>query len=173
MIAITCKTIPSFRSKSIGPLLGEIYMAKVKTPHKRHIGQERVKLVTKRLADHWRDNQRKWRGGCVGQYTPSPPHLPLQLCCPLNPSISISLANVTSAGSNVATATTSAAATATTSTTLVRGRGKTFFLFISPLLLSLFAPRSLLRSLLGLLLSRMPLLLLLLLLLLALPPPRR
>ena len=42
MIAIVCKAISSIKSKSIGPLLGEIYMAKVKTPHKCHIGQERV-----------------------------------------------------------------------------------------------------------------------------------
>jgi hypothetical protein len=43
MIAVTCKIIFLPKSKSIGPLLGEIYMAKVKTQHKRHIGQERVK----------------------------------------------------------------------------------------------------------------------------------
>jgi hypothetical protein len=43
MIAITCNTISLTKSKSIGPLLGEMYMAKVKMPHKRHIGQERVK----------------------------------------------------------------------------------------------------------------------------------
>jgi hypothetical protein len=32
-----------YGSKTIRPLLGEMYMAKVKMPHKRHIGKERVK----------------------------------------------------------------------------------------------------------------------------------
>jgi hypothetical protein len=42
-IAITCRIISFIKSKSIGSLLREIFMAKVKTPHKCHIGKERVK----------------------------------------------------------------------------------------------------------------------------------
>ncbi len=57
MIAITCKIISLPRSKSIGPLLGKIYMAKVKTPHTRHKGQER---------DNKNDNRQKNRT-CTSQ----------------------------------------------------------------------------------------------------------